>query len=134
LNVAVSETLFDLLHPAIGREQSVCPTPLHSERGRRVFQIDIADQEFIVRQPRCRFSCYVEIRPRPHDNPAMTTDDLPPWLSTKEAALKVALWLSCQPDPPLHTMRVLCELAELSPCLRAGLLNPPAYQRAITAP
>jgi hypothetical protein len=54
----------------------------------------------------------------------MTTDDLPPWLSTKEAALKVLLWLSCQPDPPLRYMRVLCELAELSPCLRAGLLNP----------
>jgi hypothetical protein len=49
------------------------------------------------------------------------TDDLPPWLSTKEAALKVALWLYRQPDRRLHHMRVLCELAELSPCLRDGL-------------
>jgi hypothetical protein len=42
-----------------------------------------------------------------------------------ETALKVALWLSCQPDRSLHHMRVLCELAELPDYLRAGLLRPP---------
>jgi hypothetical protein len=53
------------------------------------------------------------------------TDELPPWLSTKETALAVAGWLMRQPDRSLHHMRLLCELAELPEDLRAGLLKPP---------
>jgi hypothetical protein len=67
-----------------------------------------------------------------------TTDDtLPRWLSTKEAALKVALWLSCQPDRALHHMRVLCELADLPHDIRKALLKPPWQRdtdRAVSAP
>ena len=42
------------------------------------------------------------------------TDELPHWLTTKEATFKVALWLLRQDDPALHHMRVRCELAEVA--------------------
>jgi hypothetical protein len=58
-----------------------------------------------------------------------TTDELPPWLSTKEAAFRVALWLSRQPDRALHHMRLLCELAELPDYLRDSLIEPPWQRR-----
>jgi hypothetical protein len=65
--------------------------------------------------------------PRPGSDAALMTEamtELPRGLSTKEAALHVAMWLSRQPSRRLHHMRVLCELAELPPCLRMILLKP----------
>jgi hypothetical protein len=52
-------------------------------------------------------------------------DELPPWLSTKEAALQVALWLMRQPDRTWHQMSVLCELGEFPDYIRDMLLSPP---------
>jgi hypothetical protein len=58
-----------------------------------------------------------------------TIDDLPPWLSTKEAAFKVALWLLRQPDRALHHMRILAELAEVTGDIREAFLKPPWQTR-----
>jgi hypothetical protein len=52
-------------------------------------------------------------------------DELPPWLTTKEAAFQVALWLMRQPDRALHHMRILAELAEVTGDIREALLAPP---------
>jgi hypothetical protein len=59
-----------------------------------------------------------------------TTDDiLPRWLSTKEAAFRVALWLMRQDDRALHHMRILAELAEVTGDLREAFLKPPWQTR-----
>ena len=55
----------------------------------------------------------------------MTEEILPPWLSTKEAAVKVLFWLYLQPDKASHHIRILCELAELPDYLRDRLVNSP---------
>lgn len=68
------------------------------------------------------------------DDPPWLAPDLPPWLSIKEAARKVALWLSCQPDRTWHQMSVLCELGEVPDYIRAMLLEPPRQRdRRVTA-
>jgi hypothetical protein len=55
----------------------------------------------------------------------MMNDELPPWLTTKEAAIRVALWLMRQDDRALHHMRILAELAEMTGDLREAFLKPP---------
>jgi hypothetical protein len=52
-------------------------------------------------------------------------DDLPPWLSTREAAFECLLWLNRQPDRALHHMRLLCELAEVPDFIREWAIRPP---------
>jgi len=52
------------------------------------------------------------------------TDELPPWLTTKEAAFQVALWLMRQDDRALHHMSILAELAEVTGDIRDALLKP----------
>jgi hypothetical protein len=57
-------------------------------------------------------------------------EELPPWLSTKEAAFKVALWLWHQPDRALHHMSILAELAaEVTGDIREAFLKPPWQTR-----